>query len=71
MKIRINKLIVKHHTERNILKTKLELELGMLHKQRKFGLDNLTQKYKNKKVFCCYEPTAKMVPFHNDCILDT
>lgn len=49
MKIRIDKLIVKHQNERNNLKQKLDYELNKLQKNRKNELDTLSQKYKNKK----------------------
>ncbi len=50
MKLYIDRLIARHQTERNKLKSKLDLDLKVLQKVRKSGLDNINHKYKNKKI---------------------
>jgi len=49
MKIRIDKLILKHQVERSLLKEKLDLELNRFHISRKSGLETINHKYRNKK----------------------
>ena len=50
MKIRIDKLIVKHQNERNNLKQKLDYELNKLKKKYKNKKQNLENQQKNEKI---------------------